>query len=127
MRPEPAPPDEAALDLLAHADALALAATDAIAAGDDVALAALLEERGIVVAAAIAALKQLMGAPARPERTARLAAAARGSVSSGLQAQAAARRAREQAAADLALLDARNQAGFEYQIGPAQTTIDVVL
>jgi hypothetical protein len=127
MRPEPAPPDEAALDLLAHADALARAAANAIAAGDDVALAALLEERGIVVAAAIAALTQLRGAPARPEVTARLAAAARGSVSSGLQAQAAAQRAREQAAADLALLDARHQAGFEYQIGPAQTTIDVVL
>lgn len=127
MRPEPAPPEEASFDLLAHADALALAATEAIAVGDSVTLAALLEERGIVVAAAIAALKQCMAAPARPELTARLAAAVGGSVSSGLQAQAAAQRAREQAAADLAVLDARNQAGFEYQIGPAQATIDVVL
>ena len=68
MRPEPAPPEEASLDLLAHADALALAATEAIAVGDSVTLAALLEERGIVVAAAIAALKQCMAAPARPEQ-----------------------------------------------------------
>ena len=127
MRPEPAPPDQAALDLLSHADALALAATEAIAAGDDVALAVLLEERGIVVAAAIDALKQVMQAPPRPELAAHLAAAARGSVASGLQARSAAERAREQVTTELAVLDARNQAALGYQQGAAPTQIDVVL
>jgi hypothetical protein len=127
MRPEAAPPDQAALDLLAHADALAQAVTAAIAAGDDASLAALLEERGIVVAAAIDALKQVMAGPARPELAERLASAARGSVSTGLQASVAAQRAKELVASELAVLDARNQAGLDYQRAPGPTTIDVVL
>jgi len=127
MRPEAAPPDQAALDLLAHADALALAATEAIAAGDDAALAALLEERGIVVTAAIDALRQVMSAPPRPELAARLAAAARGSIATGLDTRAIAERARAQAAAEMAVLDARSQAAQEYGQGTPPTTIDVVL
>lgn len=127
MRPEPAPPDLAALDLLTHADALALAATKAIAAGDDAALAALLEERGIVVAAAIDALREVMAAPPRPELARRLADAARGSVTLGQEARLVAQRAREDAAAELAVLDARKHAGLEYQQAPGQATIDLVL
>jgi len=127
MRPEAAPPDQAALDLLAHADALALAATEAIAAGDDAALAALLEERGIVVAAAIDALQQVLSAPPRPELADRLAAAARGSIATGLDTRAVAQRARAQVAAEMAVLDARTLAAQEYGQGTPPTTIDVVL
>jgi len=127
MRPEAAPPDQAALDLLAHADALALAATEAIAAGDDAALAALLEERGIVVAAAIDALQQVLSAPPRPELADRLAAAARGSIATGLDTRAVAQRARAQASAEMAVLDARTLAAQEYGQSTPPTTIDVVL
>ena len=127
MRPEAAPPDQAALDLLTHADALALAATAAIAAGDDAALAALLEERGLVVAAAIDALRQVLSAPPRPELADRLAAAARGSIATGLDTRAVAQRARAQVAAEMAVLDARTQAAQEYGQGTPPTTIDVVL
>lgn len=127
MRPEPAPPDQAAFHLLTHADALALAAADAIVAGDDVGLAALLEERGIVVSAAIDALQQVMLSPHRPELAEKLAAATRGSVTLGQQARDVAERAREQVATELAVLDARHLAGLEYQQTPGVTTIDVVL
>ncbi len=127
MRPEPAPPDDAALDLLTQADALALAAAEAIVTGDDATLAALLEERGIVVAAAVAALKQVMAAPPRADLAVRLVVAARGSITTGHQAHDLAQRVRAQVASELAVLDARNQAGLEYQQGPAHATIDVVL
>ena len=127
MRPEAAPPDQAALDLLAHADALALAATGAIDAGDDAALAALLEERGIVVAAAIDALRQMMFTPPHPELADRLADAARGSIATGLVTRAVAQRARAQVAAEMAVLDARSLAAQEYGQGTPPTTIDVVL
>ncbi len=127
MRPEAAPPDQAALDLLTHADALALAATEAIAAGDDAALAMLLEERGIVVAAAIDALRQVMAVPPRPELAARLAAAARGSIATGHDTRAVVERAREQVAAEMAVLDARTLAAQEYRQDAPPTTINVVL
>ena len=127
LRPEAAPPDQAALDLLTHADALALAATEAIAAGDDAALAMLLEERGIVVTAAIVALQQVMAAQPRPELAARLAAAARGSIGTGHDARAAAERARAQVATEMAVLDARTLAALEYRQDAPPTTINVVL
>jgi hypothetical protein len=127
MRPEAAPPDQAALDLLTHADALALAATEAIAAGDDAALAMLLEERGIVVEAAIDALRQVMAAPPRPELAARLAAAARGSIATGADARVVAERAREQLSAEMAVLDARTLAAQEYRQDAQAATINVVL
>lgn len=128
MRPEPAPPDQAALGLLAHADALALAATEAIAAGDDTALAALLEERGIVVAAAIAAVRAATerGAGGAALGT-RLTAALRATADGGQRTWVAAQRAREQAAGELAVLDARQHASQEYEKGAAPTTINVVL
>jgi translation elongation factor EF-Tu-like GTPase len=128
MRPEPAPPEQAALQLLAHADALALAATEAIAAGDDVAVAALLEERGIVVAAAIQAVQQVQRAGvAGDDLVARLTGAVRDSIRSGEQVRGAALRARDHVATELAVLDARHQASLEYQQGGLQATINVVL
>ncbi len=127
MRPEPAPPDQAALGLLAHADALALAATEAIAAGDDTALAALLEERGIVVAAAIAAVDAATAAGAGAALGARLTTALRATADGGQRTWVAAQRAREQVAGELAVLDARQHASQEYGKGVAPLTIDVVL
>lgn len=127
MRPEPAPPEQAALGLLAHADALALAATEAIAAGDDGALAALLEERGIVVAAAVAALRAAADAAPDPQLAARLAAASRATADGGQRAWVAAERARAEVAGELAVLDARQLASQEYGKGAAPATIDVVL
>lgn len=127
MRPEPAPPDQAALGLLAHADALALAAAEAIAAGDDTALAALLEERGIVVAAAVAAIRAATEAGSDPALPARLISALRATADGGKRAWVTAQRAREQASGELAVLDARQQASQEYEKGTAPATINVVL
>lgn len=127
MRPEPAPPDEAALGLLAHADALALAATEAIAAGDDTALAVLLEERGIVVAAAVAAVRAATEAGSGPALTARLTSALRATADGGQRVWVTARRARELVSGELAVLDARQQASQEYEKGTAAATINVVL
>ena len=118
-------PAEAVLQLLARADALAAAATAAIELGDDAALTAVLDDREVVIAAVVAASRDVVSpGPALREQ---LLAAARQSLTLGQAARNTAALAREQALGELATLDARQQASHEYQSGTAPTTIDVVL
>lgn len=127
MRPDTATPALAALDLLARADALAAAANHAIAAGDEAALDALLEERGVVIMAAIAACEAAMAEHASEAMREELATATRGAVAGNDVVRSTAERARHEVVTELAALDARQQASQEYQPVAAHGRIDVVL
>jgi hypothetical protein len=124
MRPEYAPAD-AVLHLLARADALAAAATAAIATGDDAALTAVLDDRDVVVAAAVAAARDVTSVA--PELRTALLNAIRDSLTLGQAARNTAALAREHVLTELSALDARQHASHEYQAGAVQATIDVVL
>jgi hypothetical protein len=126
MRYEAVGPDAAALALLARVDELAAAAVVAIEQGDDAELIALLDQRGRVVEATIAAW-QAASMTAPPEVLARMAAAAQVSLRIGQEARAVATRVRDQVSTELSQLEARQSASHEYQQGPARSEINVVL
>ncbi len=127
MRPDAPSPSLAVLDLLARADALALTASAAIGAGDDEALSAVLEDRGVIVEAALAAWGDVLPADRTPSLVARVRAAAQTAVQSGAEARLVAVRARDLVVAELSVLDARQQASHGYQSGSALGSINVVL
>ena len=127
MQYEVAGPDVAVLDLLARANDLADAAVAAIERGDDAALNDLLDQRGRVVAAAVAAWRETSALAPTAELVSRVAAAAQVSIRIGHQAGAVAKRVKDEVVAELSLLEARQSASQEYQQGSVHTAINVVL
>ncbi len=127
MRYEVVGPDVAVLDLLARANDLAAAAIVAIERGDTAALSDLLDQRGRVIDAAIAAWHQVAAATPAPDLAARVAAGVQLSVRLGHEARLVATRVRDEVAAELSLLDARQMASQEYQQGSSRSAINVVL
>ncbi len=127
MQFEAVGPDVAVLDLLARADELSAAAVVAIEHGDDAALSELLDQRGVIVEAAIGAWQRASAAGPTPEMASRVAAAVQRSVRIGHQAQAVATRVKAAVATELSTLDARQSASLEYQPGSVQSAINVVL
>lgn len=127
MRPEAATPALAALDLLARANVLAAAANAAIVAEDAAALDALLEERGIVITAALAACEAAMTDHVTRAMRDELAAATRVTVAGNDVVRNTAERVRHEVVTELAALDARQQASQEYQPVALHGRIDVVL
>ena len=127
MRYESVGPDVAVLDLLARVDELSAAAVVAIEHGDDAALSELLDQRGVVVEAAISAWQRASGAGPTPELASRVAAAVQRCVRIGHEAQAVAIRVKAAVATELSTLDARQSASLEYQPGSVQSAINVVL
>lgn len=127
MQPEPAAPALVAIDLLERAGALAAGADQAIHAGDDAALDAVLEERGLVIAAAIAACDAAVADGASRDVRDRLLEATQAAITGGAMLRATAERARGEVVAELAALEARQQASMEYQPPAPHGRIDVVL
>lgn len=127
MRPDAATPALAALDLLARADVLAAAANAAIVSEDAAALDALLEERGIVITAALAACEAAMTDHVTRAMRDELAAATRVTVAGNDVVRNTAERARHEVVTELAALDARQHASQEYQPVALHGRIDVVL
>ena len=126
MRPETMSAAHVVLDLLQRADALATAATAAIESGDDAHLGAVLEERGAVIDAILRTWREAAHRPT-PEQLARVTQATRTSLALGVAVRNTAIVTRDQVAAALAALDARQLASHEYQPGSPQGTIDLVL
>jgi len=127
MQPDAATPFFAAIDLLARADELALAASAAIVAGDDESVLALLDTRGAVITAAIDACGELLRTAHTADELVHVTEAAEQTVAIGAQARAAAILARTQALEELASLDAGQQGAHEYQPLQQHGQIDVVL
>ncbi len=127
MRYEVVEPDVAVLDLLARANDLAAAAVAAIERGDDTALTELLEQRGRVVDAAVAAWRETLALAPAAELVSRVAAAAQVSIRIGHQAGAVANRVKDEVVTELSLLEARQSASQEYQQSSVHTAINVVL
>ena len=126
MRPDAPVPTQVVLDLLSRADALAAAATAAIAGGDAAQLSALLDEREAVIDAV---RRTWLAAGHQPtaEQVARVSLATRTSLAIGQAARNTAVVARDEVVAALAALDARQLASHEYHTGTPHGTIDVVL
>ncbi len=120
-------PDVAVLDLLARANDLAAAAVVAIERGDEAGLTDLLDQRGRIVDAAIAAWRQVATTAPGPDLVARVAAEVQVSVRLGHQAGLVATRVRDEVAAELSLLEARQVASQEYQQPSSRSAINVVL
>jgi hypothetical protein len=127
MRYQVVGPDVAVLDLLARANDLAAAAVVAIERGDEAGLTDLLDQRGRIVEAAIAAWREVAAAAPAPELVARVAAGVQVSVRLGHEARLVATRVRDEVAAELSSLDARQAASQEYQQSSVQRAINVVL
>ncbi|HYW50328.1 MAG TPA: hypothetical protein VE861_06970, partial [Gemmatimonadaceae bacterium] len=102
-------------------------ANAAIGAGDDAALDAALEERGLVIAAAIAACQAAVADGASHGVREGLLAASQVAVTGGEIVRANAERVRGEVVSELAALDARQQASMEYQPVAPHGRIDVVL
>jgi hypothetical protein len=121
-------PSQVVLDLLARADLLAAAASEAIVAGDDDRLAALLDDREVVIGAVIGVWKDTAAHHHTPAQIERMTRATRATLATAQQTQATAGIARDQVVSELSALDARQQASQEYL---SRTTphgsIDVVL
>lgn len=129
MRPDPASPALAVLQLLSRADELATAAAMAIRAENNAALFAILDERSDTIDAAIRIWRSVPPFARSPELLARVEAATRTAVHTGLEARELATRARDQAMSELSALEARQHASNEYE-QRADTThgsINVVL
>jgi hypothetical protein len=120
-------PAEIVLDLLSRADQLAVALSDAILGGDDARMAALLDDREAVVAAVIRACADTVATRPTAGQLSQLAHAGHETVAAGHVAQAAATRTRDLIVAELAALDARQQASDDYQADMPHGSIDVVL
>jgi tyrosyl-tRNA synthetase len=126
MRYDAPTPDALVLELLARADQLAMATSDAILSGDDAAMIALLDDREAVVAAVVGACAE-MTVPLTGRQLAALSQASLATHATGHATCAAAERARDQVVAELAALDARQQAADDYQTGVSHGSINVVL
>jgi hypothetical protein len=126
MRYDVPSPADLVLDLLARADALAVAASAAIVAGDDARLSALLDDREGVIDAVVRVWHRAVGHPATADELGRVSRAATATLAAGLETRAAAQVARDSVVLELAALDARQQASQEYHTGAPQHSIDVV-
>lgn len=127
MRPEPLTPADRLFELLAHADTLAGLAGAAIASGDDDRVGEILAARTALVGAVAEAWNAAQAARPTPVLLTRMREAVLESVRAGDAVQRAGRQTRDEVAAALAQIDARRQAGHEYQAGQPQGTFDVVL
>lgn len=129
MRPDPASPALAVLQLLCRADELATAAAVAIRAGNNAALFAILDERSDTIDAAIRTWRSVPVSDRSPELLARVESATRNAVHTGLEARELATRARDQAVSELSALEARQHASNEYELRADAThgSINVVL
>jgi hypothetical protein len=120
-------PHDVMLELLRRADALAIAAQEAIANDDDEQLALLLTERAAVVEVAIATWRDVATARQPREVLARVQQATRVTLTLGQKSHDAAIRGRDVAAAEIAALEARQQASHDYlRTDPYLRTIDLV-
>lgn len=121
-------PSQVVLDLLARADLLAAAASEAIVAGDDDRLAALLDDREVVIGAVIGVWKNAAAHRHTADQIERMTRATRATLAVARQTHATAVVARDRVVSELSALDARQHASQEYQ---SRTTphgsIDVVL
>ncbi len=115
------------LDLLARADTLAVAASEAIVAGDDTRLAALLDDREVVIGAVVSALRETATQPVSADQLDRVSQAARSTLAVGLQTRATAQIARDEVVLALSVLDARQQASQEYRPSAPERAVDVRL
>ena len=127
MRYDDPVPAHVILDLLARSDALAVAASQAIVAGDDALLSALLDDRDAVIGAVISAWHCTANTSPSVGQMALLSQATGASVAAGLATHAAAVRARDQIVAELSALEARQQASQEYRTDTPHGSLDVVL
>lgn len=115
------------LDLLARADTLAVAASAAIVAGDDTRLAALLDDREVVIGAVIRVLHETAMQPVTADQREQVSRAARSTLEVGLQTRATAQIARDEVVMALSVLDARQQASQEYRPSAPERAVDVRL
>lgn len=115
------------IDFLAKADSLAVTAVAAIRAGDDATLAAAVEERGAIIAAALSTWQDAAASSCAPSTIAQVRMAAQMTVATGRQAAVAATIERDKLGTELSALDARQQASQEYQPDTPRGSIDVVL
>ncbi|MBC7840769.1 MAG: hypothetical protein H7099_00555 [Gemmatimonadaceae bacterium] len=120
-------PSQVVLDLLARADLLAAAASEAILAGDDDRLAALLDDRGVVIDAVVSVWKDAATHRHTADQIAQMTRATGATLAAASQAHATAVVARDQVVCQLSALDARQQASQDYQSGTPHRSIDVVL
>jgi hypothetical protein len=129
MRPDPASPELAVLQLLTHADELAAAAGAAIRAGNDAALFAILDQRSDTIDAVIQSWRSIPPSARSAQLQARVDAAVRSAVHAGLVTRELAIQARDQAVAELSTLEARQHASNEYEqrADAARGSINVVL
>ncbi len=129
MRPDPASPALAVLQLLSRADELAAVAAVAIRAGNDAAVFAILDERSAAIDAAIRTWASIPVAARTTELKSRVDAAARSAVHAGLVTRELAVQVRDQTVSELSALEARQQASNEYEsrTDSARGSINVVL
>ncbi len=129
MRYDPATAGLVVIDLLARADSLAVTAVAAIRAGDDATLAAAVEERGEIIAAALTTWQDATHSGRRetPATLSQIRQAAQVTIATGRQAEVTATIERDKLGMELSTLDARQQASQEYQPDAARSLIDVVL
>lgn len=120
-------PSQVVIDLLARADLLAAAASEAIVAGDDDRLAAVLDDREIVIDAVVSVWKDAATHRHTADQIARMTRATRATLAAAQQTHATAVVARDQVVGELSALDARQQASQDYQSGTPHRSIDVVL
>ena len=129
MRYDPATAGLVVIDLLARADSLAATAVAAIRAGDDATLAAAVEERGEIIAAALTTWQDATDSGHResPSTLSQVRQSAQVTIATGRQAAVTATIERDKLGSALSALDARQQASQEYQPDAARNSIDVVL
>jgi 23S rRNA G2069 N7-methylase RlmK/C1962 C5-methylase RlmI len=128
MPPFDAPvPSQVVLDLLARADLLAAAASEAIVAGDDDRLAALLDDRDVVIGAVVDVWKDAAVHQHTPAQIERMTQATRATLAAAGRTHATAVIARDQVVGELSALDARQHASQEYGAVTSHRSIDVVL
>ena len=127
MRHDPVDQELFVLDLLARADALALEATIAMEYGDDDRLADLLDDREVAIDAANVAVCAAATGALTIAVTTRLTDAMRTTIASGAMLHSRAMRSRNEVLAELAALEARQQASQEYRLDTPHGTINVVL
>ena len=127
MRHDTVDQESLVLDLLARADALALEAAIAMEHGDDDRLTDLLDDRELAIDAANVAVRAAATGALTPAVTTRLADAMRTTIASGDMLHSRALRSRNEVVAELAALEARQQASQEYRLDTPHGTINVVL
>ena len=127
MRHDPVDQELLVLDLLSRADALAFEAVIAVEHGDDDRLTDLLDDRELAIDAANVAVRAAATGAFTTAVITRLTDAMRTTIASGDMLHSRALRSRNEVMAELAALEARQQASQEYRLDTPHGTINVVL